>query len=39
VILGILVHESPNQNYGCEDMAKRSCDDLFVISGKWLGLI
>jgi hypothetical protein len=27
-----------NRSYGCEDMAKRSCGDFVVISGKWLGL-
>jgi hypothetical protein len=33
VILRILVQESPKSELGCEDMAKRSCGDIFIISG------
>jgi hypothetical protein len=39
MILRILAQQLPNQSCGCKDMVKRSCGHLFVISGKWLGLI
>jgi hypothetical protein len=39
MILRILAQQSLNQSCDCKDMVKRSCGHLFVISGKWLGLI